>query len=455
MTAPQAPTAAPHASDAASRYQPRAIEGDLRGRHIVSVEQFSRPDLDSLCRTAAELRRRTRSGDTSVLRLARRKIMASLFYEASTRTDMSFQAAMLRMGGEVIATSGGVQFSSVYKGENLADTVRAVGCYADVLVLRHPEVGSSYEAAHHLDQLSARLGTRCVVDQRGRRHRRASVAGAARPVHDRRPARRHRRAADHVRRRPRERAHRPLAREAHRALRGPRRALDFVSPESLRVPESIRAFVAERAPDITMAETDDLDEVLGSTDVIYWTRVQEERFGDQADYDAIADRYVMTPAVLARAKPGAILMHPLPRKHEMGTPADHADPRRRPAKRLLPPDAERDVRPHGARGRRPRRERVSLLELRGPVDPHVHLRDLDWSHKATFGSETAAALAGGYWAVLDMPNTPPATTTAERLHAKKARLADAAHCDFGTWLGASEPAATADGRRRPSAAASG
>ena len=163
MTAPQAPSATPHASDAASRYQPRAIEGDLRGRHIVSVEQFARPDLDALCRTAAELRRRTRSGDTSVLRLARRKIMASVFYEASTRTDMSFQAAMLRMGGEVIATSGGVQFSSVYKGENLADTVRAIGCYADVLVLRHPEVGSSYEAALHLDQLAARLGTRCVV----------------------------------------------------------------------------------------------------------------------------------------------------------------------------------------------------------------------------------------------------------------------------------------------------
>jgi dihydroorotase len=90
---------------------------------------------------------------------------------------------------------------------------------------------------------------------------------------------------------------------------------------------------------------------------------------------------------------------------------------------------------------------VSLLELRGPVDPHVHLRDLEWSHKATFGSETAAALAGGYWAVLDMPNTPPATTTAERLHAKKARLADAAHCDFGTWLGASDPTATATAAR--------
>jgi aspartate carbamoyltransferase len=331
VTPSQSPTVAPHVSDAASRYQPRAIEGDLRGRHIVSVEQFARPDLDSLCRTAAELRRRTRSGDSSVLRLARRKIMASLFYEASTRTDMSFQAAMLRMGGEVIATSGGVRFSSVYKGENLADTVRAVGCYADVLVLRHPEVGSSYEAAYHLDQLSARLGTRCVVisagdgigehpsqalldlftivdrlgDTAGLRITFVGDLANGRTVHS-------------------------LAKLI--ALYGARDAhLDFVAPGSLRVPESIRAFVADRAPDITMTETDDLDDVLGVTDVIYWTRIQEERFDDHSDYEEIADRYVMTPGVLARAKPAAILMHPLPRKHEMGTPADHAvldaDPR--------------------------------------------------------------------------------------------------------------------------------
>ena len=79
---------------------------------------------------------------------------------------------------------------------------------------------------------------------------------------------------------------------------------------------------------------------------------------------------------------------------------------------------------------------MSRLELHGPVDPHVHLRDLDWPHKATFASETAAALAGGYWAVMDMPNTPPATTTVARLRAKKVRLEQEAHCDVGAWLGA-------------------
>jgi aspartate carbamoyltransferase len=144
-------------------YTPRSIGGNLTGRHIVSVEQFARGDLDDLFRRATDLRLRVRGGDKTVLKLCQRRIMATLFFEASTRTDMSFQAAMLRLGGEVIATSGGVQFSSVYKGENLADTVSAVGCYADVIVLRHPEVGSSYEAARHLDLLGSRLGTHPVV----------------------------------------------------------------------------------------------------------------------------------------------------------------------------------------------------------------------------------------------------------------------------------------------------
>ena len=144
-------------------YQPRSIDGNLAGRHIVSVEQFARRDLESVFRSAADLRTRVSAGDRTVFKLCQRRIMATLFFEASTRTDMSFQAAMLRLGGEVVATAGGVQFSSVYKGENLADTVRAAGSYADVIVLRHPEVRSSYVAAAALDQLASRLGTRPIV----------------------------------------------------------------------------------------------------------------------------------------------------------------------------------------------------------------------------------------------------------------------------------------------------
>ena len=105
--------------------------------------------------------------------------------------------------------------------------------------------------------------------------------------------------------------------------------IELVSPETLRTPQSVIDYA--RARGVQVHETDSLDEVIGRSDVIYWTRVQEERFADKADYDAIAGDFVMTPDVLARASNDAILMHPLPRKHEMGTEADHAvldnDPR--------------------------------------------------------------------------------------------------------------------------------
>ena len=316
-------------SAGSAAFTPPAIDGNLTGRHIVSVEQFARPDLDALIESAADLRTRVRGGDQSILKLCRRRIMATLFFEASTRTDMSFQAAMLRLGGEVVATAGGVQFSSVYKGENLADSVRAAGSYADVVVLRHPQVRSSYEAAYQLDQLTTRLGTRSVVvsggDGVGEHPTQALLdlftivdfKGTAdgldvtlvgdlahgRTVHS---------------------LAKLLALYGARGLR-----LQLVSPESLRAPAGIIDFV--RARGVEVEETDSLDAVIGRSDVIYWTRVQQERFENEADYEAIAGQFIMTPDVLARASDDVILMHPLPRKHEMGSEADHAvldiDPR--------------------------------------------------------------------------------------------------------------------------------
>ena len=313
----------------AVRYTPRSIDGNLTGRHIVSVEQFARTDLDALFRSAADLRTRVSAGDKSVFKLCQRRIMATLFFEASTRTDMSFQAAMLRLGGEVIATAGGVQFSSVYKGENLADTVRAAGSYADVIVLRHPEVRSSYEAAYQLDQLASRLGTRAVVVSGGDgvgehptqalldlftiidfKHQADGLTvtlvgdlANGRTVHS---------------------LAKLLALYGAHGVR-----LELVSPESLRAPAPMLDFVRSRG--VEVHETSSLDDVIGKSDVIYWTRVQQERFADEAEYEAIADRFIMTPEVLAEAADDAILMHPLPRKHEMGTTADHAvldaDPR--------------------------------------------------------------------------------------------------------------------------------
>ena len=327
-------------STGSAAFTPPAIDGNLTGKHIVSVEQFARPDLDELIAVTADLRTRVRTGDQSVLKLCRRRIMATLFFEASTRTQSSFELAGKRLGADVmnmsvkassvnkgetlIDTAGGVKFSSVYKGENLADSVRAAGSYADVVVLRHPEVRSSYEAAYQLDQLTTRLGTRAVVvsggDGVGEHPTQALLdlftivdfKGTAdgltvtlvgdlahgRTVHS---------------------LAKLLALYGAQDLR-----LELVSPESLRTPQGVLDFVKARG--VEVHETSSLDEVIGRSAVIYWPRVQEERFADPADYEAIAGDFIMTPDVLAKASDDAILMHPLPRRQEIDVAVD-SDPR--------------------------------------------------------------------------------------------------------------------------------
>jgi aspartate carbamoyltransferase len=303
-----------------SLYKPRPIDGHFTAKHVVTIEQFTREDLHALVELAANYRHRVESGDRSINQLCGGRVMATLFYESSTRTDMSFQAAMRRLGGEVIGASNGVQFSSVYKGEDLADTVRAAGCYADVIVLRHPDVGSSYQAAYYLDQLRTQMKRQPVIisggDGVGEHPTQAlldmytiidlkesldnltiTMVGDlrhGRTVHS-------------------------LAKLVSRY--GARRtSIRLVSPEMLRMPEAIVASLKESGVDVQ--ETRHLHEVIGESDVIYWTRVQEERFEDKTAYEAIRNEFVMTPSVLAKAKLDTILLHPLPRKHEMGTAAD-------------------------------------------------------------------------------------------------------------------------------------
>lgn len=304
-------------------YIPEKINGDYEGKHILSVEQFERRDLEELFKVTTWIRHKVKSGDPSVNSVALGKVMASLFYEPSTRTDLSFQAAMRRLGGNVINASNGVQFSSVYKGENLPDTIRAVGCYADAIILRHPEAGSTFEAAHALEALRSETGTETILisggDGIGEHPTQAlldlytiedfkgnsgdidiTLVGDlfnGRTVHS---------------------LGRLLSINGFGRVR-----VNLVSPESLRMPAEIISSMEEKG--ISVLETERLNNVLSSTDVIYWTRVQEERFEDPSEYAAIKDSFVLTPELMTHVKSDAIVMHPLPRKGEMGSQYDHKE----------------------------------------------------------------------------------------------------------------------------------
>jgi aspartate carbamoyltransferase catalytic subunit len=281
----------------------------FRGRHVLSVRELNRDDLSYVLRVAHQMRVVT--GLVGSIDLAKGRLLANLFYEPSTRTSASFNAAMKRLGGDVVSINE-VRYSSVSKGETLQDTIRTLESYVDVVVLRHHQVGAAAEAAavarkpiinagdgagEHPTQALLDLFT--IVEELGRcEGLTVTMLGDlryGRTVHS-------------------------LSRLL--ALYGVK--LRLVSPPSLQMPESVLADLRARGAHWTVHE--DLEEVIRSTDVLYVTRVQKERFEDQAAYEAVAGAYVISPETLTRAKERMIVMHPFPRVGEI-LPTVDADPR--------------------------------------------------------------------------------------------------------------------------------
>jgi len=281
------------------------------GKDIISVKQFSREDLEYIFAVAHEMHDMVNHVGT--FDLLKGKILANLFYEPSTRTSSSFTAAMERLGGSVIPINE-VKYSSVSKGESLPDTVRTLECYADVIVLRHPEVGSAAIAAkaarkpvinagdgigEHPTQ--ALLDTFTIFEELGV----GKVDGLTvtmlgdlkygRTVHS-------------------------LA----RLLSLYKVKLNYVSPDILRMPKEVMDEVAGKG--IPQAEFGKLEEVLPETDVLYVTRVQKERFEDSAEYEKVKGSFVVNPEIMKAAKKDMIVMHPLPRVGEIAVEFDD-DPR--------------------------------------------------------------------------------------------------------------------------------
>jgi aspartate carbamoyltransferase len=279
------------------------------GKDVLTVRQFNREDLEYIFAVAHEMRVMVERIGT--FDLLKGKILANLFYEPSTRTSSSFTAAMERLGGSVIPINE-VKYSSVSKGESLPDTVRTLECYADVIVLRHPEVGSAALAAKYAKKPVINAGdgvgehpTQALLDSLTIKEELGHIDGLTvtmlgdlkygRTVHS-------------------------LA----RLLSLYQVKLNYVSPDILRMPQEIIEEL--NAQGVEQTEFTSLDQALPGTDVLYVTRVQKERFADLTDYQNVAGAYVIGPMTMKAAKDRMIIMHPLPRVTEISMDLDD-DPR--------------------------------------------------------------------------------------------------------------------------------
>jgi len=274
----------------------------MRHDHLISTQQLSRADIDAVLDRAAEIaagERPDRSG----------QVLGLLFFEPSTRTKMSFEAAIKRLGGDVV-DMGSVESSSVKKGETLADTVRVVEGYADALVLRHPSEGSARMASEFVDVPLINAGdgagqhpSQTLLDLYTMRQN-AGFDGLTvgimgdlkygRTVHS----------------------------LAH-ALTNVGASQHFISPESLRLPRGVRYDLHETGARVR--EHTDIEEVLGTLDVLYVTRIQRERFPDENEYRAIAGEYRIDAETLSQARDDLVVMHPLPRVDEIASDVDDTD----------------------------------------------------------------------------------------------------------------------------------
>ncbi len=283
----------------------------MTGHDVISVDQFDREKLSYIFHRAHEMSEMVeRVGSCDLLR---GYVLACLFYEPSTRTSASFIAAMERLGGRVIPITQGVQFSSVSKGESLPDTVRTLEQYADLIVLRHPEIGSSQIAADAATVPVINAGdgagehpTQGLLDLYTIREECGRIDGLkVAMVGDLRNGR-------------------TVHSLTRLLMQYEGVSLRFVSPEILRLPMSLMNQVIDRRMEVR--ETHDVADVIEHADVLYVTRVQKERFSDPAQYEEVKDCYRITPEIMRRAKPRMALMHPLPRVGEID-PAVDADPR--------------------------------------------------------------------------------------------------------------------------------
>jgi len=281
----------------------------LKGRSILEPMDMSIAELEEIF----DLADRIIADPPSFAHACDGKLLATLFYEPSTRTRFSFEAAMLRLGGQVIGFSE-PNSSSVAKGESISDTIRTIACYADIAVMRHPKEGAPRVAANSTDMPVINAGdgghqhpTQTLTDlltirrqKGGFKNLTVGLCGDLK-----------------------------FGRTVHSLIKALSRyeGINFVliSPEELRIPEYVRRGVLDKN-NIPYREVRKMQDVMGELDVLYMTRVQRERFFNEEDYIRLKDTYILDAEKMKSAKSDMMVLHPLPRVNEIAVEVDD-DPR--------------------------------------------------------------------------------------------------------------------------------
>ena len=277
-------------------------------RHLIDPLDFTQQEISTLL----DLADRIHDDPAAYQEVARHKKLATLFYEPSTRTRLSFEAAMLNLGGHVLGFPS-ENVSSASKGESVADTIRVVSCYADIVAMRHPKEGAPMIASMRSPVPIINAGdgghnhpTQTLADlltiQREKGSFENLTIGMCGDL--------------------------KFGRTVHSLIHAMRRykgvKFILISPEELKVPEYIIQELDHEG--IPYEETTSLEDAMPSLDILYMTRVQQERFFNEADYVRLKDSYILNPDKLETAKKDLCIMHPLPRVNEISVAVDD-DPR--------------------------------------------------------------------------------------------------------------------------------
>ena len=274
----------------------------LKSRNLIQPEDFSVREIDEILNLAEDIMK----NPSAYSRVCEGKLMATLFYEPSTRTRLSFEAAMKRLGGEIIGFSE-PNSSSVAKGESLADTMRVVSGYVDIIVMRHPVAGAAAEAIKYTSVPFINAGdggnqhpTQTLTDLLTIKSLKGTLnnhtIGLCGDLKH--------------------------GRTVHSLVKAMTRYEDnrfvFISPEELEMP----VYIKDKIKSYSYYETTQLEQSLRNLDLLYMTRIQRERFTDAEEYERLKDTYILDKEKMEHAKEDMLVLHPLPRVNEMSTDVD-------------------------------------------------------------------------------------------------------------------------------------